>query len=267
MSEFVEPFRPARLSYEDIRVRAEVFLNEYHPARTIPDPALRAGVSAATKIISLVSVQLLGPEARPTTAARMRRWDDVKEIAKHARVVHIGSGELHGERNSLGIDHNMALRARFPFIRRIRASFGSPFFAGMLLESSAARLQSIASASASRSSITRHTLSQTPASCQSRNLRQHVIPDPEPISCGKYSHGIPVFNTKMIPARHARSGTLGRPPRHLALRFCFGNSGSITAHSSSPTNSCTHIASNSAVGNTGSIHHTACRATPPDPFC
>lgn len=38
MSEFVEPFRPAHLSYDDIRVRAEVFLSDYHPARTIPVP-------------------------------------------------------------------------------------------------------------------------------------------------------------------------------------------------------------------------------------
>ena len=26
----------------------------------------------------------------------------------------------------------------------------------------------------------------------SRNLRQHVIPDPNPSSCGKNSHGMPV---------------------------------------------------------------------------
>lgn len=38
MNESVEPFHPARLSYEDIRLEAEKFLNEYHPAGTTPVP-------------------------------------------------------------------------------------------------------------------------------------------------------------------------------------------------------------------------------------
>ncbi|CAM5668533.1 hypothetical protein GCM10010378_70310 [Streptomyces viridochromogenes] len=39
--------------------------------------------------------------------------------------------------------------------------------------------------SASRTSCNR---CQTPASFQSRSLRQHVIPDPKPRSLGSYSH-------------------------------------------------------------------------------
>lgn len=38
MTEPAERFRPAHLSYEDIRSRAEEFLDEYHESRTIPVP-------------------------------------------------------------------------------------------------------------------------------------------------------------------------------------------------------------------------------------
>ena len=66
-----------------------------------------------------------------------------------------------------------------------------------------------------------------------RSRRQQVIPLPQPISCGRYSHWIPVFNTNTIPLRHARSGIGGRPG------FFFGRgggiSGSTTAHNSSLT--------------------------------
>jgi hypothetical protein len=74
---------------------------------------------------------------------------------------------------------------------------------------------------------------QTSALFQSRSRRQQVIPDPQPISRGRYSQGMPVFSTKMIPVSAARSGTRGRPP------FGFGGSrgisGSTSAHSSSLT--------------------------------
>jgi hypothetical protein len=39
----------------------------------------------------------------------------------------------------------------------------------------------------------------TPASCQSRSRRQQVIPDPNPSSCGKNSHGIPMYSTNKMP--------------------------------------------------------------------
>jgi len=71
------------------------------------------------------------------------------------------------------------------------------------------------------------------ARCQSRRRRQQVMPDPQPISCGRYSHGMPVLRTKRIPVSAARSATIGRPP--LGRGGCLGNSGSITAHRSSLT--------------------------------
>ena len=53
------------------------------------------------------------------------------------------------------VDHDMALRARFAAIRRVRAGRGAPLLAGTLALSRQARLQSIWSASPSRSSSAR----------------------------------------------------------------------------------------------------------------
>ena len=147
------------------------------------------------------------------------------------------------QRDAAGIRKEMMLRARLAAIRRIRAGVVPPFFAGTLLESRAARDQSSWPASPNASSSTWWSAYHTPASCQSRSRRQQVMPLPQPISCGSISHGMPLFRTKMIPVRQARSGTRGWPP--LGLGRSGGRSGSITAQSSSLTNGfdcfdCTH---------------------------
>ena len=88
---------------------------------------------------------------------------------------------------------------------------------------SATRLQSMRSASPSRSRRSRWSRSHTPACCHAQrapgNRRQQVIPKPHPGSWGRYSQGRPDLSTKTMPVRHARSGTRGRPP------FGFGGSG------------------------------------------
>jgi hypothetical protein len=56
----------------------------------------------------------------------------------------------------------------------------------------------------------------------------------QPSSCGKYSHGMPVFRTKMIPVSATRLGT-GGCPRVPAGRVG-GSNGSTIAHNSSLTN-------------------------------
>jgi hypothetical protein len=88
------------------------------------------------------------------------------------------------KRYSFDFDHNMALRARFACIRRIGTSTFSPFLAATLAESTAARDQSILPASPNLSKSTWWRRSHTPACCQSRNLRQQVIPLPNPSPAG-----------------------------------------------------------------------------------
>jgi hypothetical protein len=56
--------------------------------------------------------------------------------------------------------------------------------------------------------------------------RQHVIPEPQPISGGNMPHGMPERSTNRIPVSAARSETLGRPNVDVG----FGSIGSIRAH-------------------------------------
>ena len=75
----------------------------------------------------------------------------------------------------------------------------------------------------------------TPALCQSLRRLQQLMPDPQPISGGRYSQGMPVLSTNRIPVKAARSPNRGRP-RLLRLRLGLGNSGCTTSQSSSGTN-------------------------------
>src|SRR4051812_12588774 len=62
------------------------------------------------------------------------------------------------------------------------------------------------------------------------------MPDPQPISWGSISQGMPLFSTNKMPVSSAaRSSTRGLPP--LGLGGSSGNSGSTTSQSSSVTSS------------------------------
>jgi hypothetical protein len=138
---------------------------------------------------------------------------------------------------SSGIPFRSEARLRlvpFSFIRRIQCYF-SALLAGREAESSDARSQSICSASPRRLSKRRCSLSHIPASCHSFRRLQQVMPDPQPISWGSISQGIPLFRTKTMPVRAARLSMRGLPP------WGFGGSGgrsaSMVSHSSSVTSS------------------------------
>jgi hypothetical protein len=70
-----------------------------------------------------------------------------------------------------------------------------PYTARMEQLSTTARDQSFRSSRASQSRTAKWIRSQTPACCQSRTRRQHVIPDPHPSSCGRICQGIPLRRT------------------------------------------------------------------------
>jgi hypothetical protein len=198
-------------------------------------PSLSQRFPALSVVVAFISVQLhrslaSAASSSPKTSFFLRWLDSIHNLHKHIAVVDISAGTHYCERDPLSVDHNMALRSLFPTIRRRRPGSLAPFLAGTLDESTEARVQSIfpASPSLSRSSWCR--FSHTPASCQSRRRRQHVIPLPQPISGGNISHGSPALSTKMMPVSAALLGTRGRPP--FGLDGSAGRSGSITCHSS-----------------------------------
>src|SRR5215210_1123859 len=132
-------------------------------------------------VVGFVGMKLLGSLSR-SAARTLDRLDTVYKVLEDHRIVYVGGGEHHCERDALPVDHKVALRARLSLIRRIRAGSCSPLFAGMLAESKEARSQSICSVSPRRSKRARCSFSHTPASCHSFKRRQQVTPLPQPIS-------------------------------------------------------------------------------------
>ncbi len=101
--------------------------------------------------------------------------------------------------------------------------------------SATAREKSSFSAPRSSESSTWCNRRQTPRRCQYFSLRQHVIPDPQPISLGSISHGMPDRRTNRMPLSTMRSSSGRRPAYRLRLRF-FGSNGSMRTHKSSSIN-------------------------------
>jgi site-specific DNA recombinase len=240
---YVLPTTPASEHVRFCHLRKDYFDHPAIAAQPLAalDPAPRnAGHDVAVPtilptvrgIIALVRVQLVGPPAGASQGPLDRR-DGVQHRRQRARVGAVGRAQAERERDPLPVDQQMLLAARLAAIRRIRAGNFAPLFAGTSRLSRQARDQSIWSAMPSWSSRTRCNCSQTPASVQSRRRRQQVTPQPQPISRGSSSHGMPLCSTNRIPVRAARSGTRGRPP--LGLGGSGGSSGAITSHSSSLT--------------------------------
>ncbi len=229
-TEPVEPGKSA-LNYPPMPAQplAALHASTSYPRNNAPVPQR---FPAYSEVVPFVCMQLhRSPAASPSAELLLDWLDCINHLNEHLAVVDIGCRAHYRKRNSLPVDHNMALRARFAFIRRIRPGCWAPFLAGTVAESTAARDQSILPVSPNLSKSTWCNLSHTPASCQSLSRRQQVMPLPQPISGGSISQGPPVLSTKMMPVKAARLGTLGRPP--FGLSGSGGNSGSITSHNSS----------------------------------
>src|SRR5215218_9234163 len=147
-------------------------------------------------------MELLGAFALAATRLSYRR-DSVHGLLQDLGVVNVGRRVDHTERDAFSVDHTMALRALFALVRRIRSCLLAPPGAGTLDESKDALSQLIWSASPKRSRSLRCNRSHTPASCHSFRRRQQVMPEPQPISWGSISQGMPLFKTNRMPVRAA----------------------------------------------------------------
>lgn len=146
----------------------------------------------------------------------------------------VRAGERDGQRGPACVDDPVVLRARSGAVDRARPGFGPPRRACWCEPSITARDQSSFPARCSSVSGTWCSRSHTPASCQSRNRRQQVIPEPKPSSWGNHSHWMPVCCTNKMPCRHLRSSSGSRPGlRRRRVRT--GSSGSILTHRSPVT--------------------------------
>ena len=181
-------------------------------------------------VIGPVGKQRLWPELAVSAGWR----DPIDERDELGDVVAVAGGESRGQRGSLTVTDHVVLGARPAAIDGRGTGLFAPPSARTCELSTTALDQSNAPASCSSSKSTWCRRSQTPASFQSRRRRQHVIPDPQPISCGRSSQGIPVFKTNRMPVRACRSGTRLRPG-YRYRRSTRGNNGSTRAHNPSLT--------------------------------
>lgn len=169
-----------------------------------------------------------------STATLTDEWDIIQQWQRFQGIVTLRTRNPHRQRGSMTINQQMTLGAFFRSICGVFAGQDPPKTARMLWLSTMALDQSIRPSQPSRSNNVCNSRFQTPCLCHRRNRRQQVTPEPQPISCGSIHHGMPLWRTKTIPVKQARSSTGGRP-RLPGLALCRGSSGSTTAQSSSDT--------------------------------
>lgn len=159
------------------------------------------------------------------------RRNGIKRGLECHRIVPVSPRDRDGQRNAARIYDDVPFRPELAPLCRVRAGFLAPRGLETLAASRLARSQSIWSCSRNRQSIARCSFSHTPTACQSRSLRQQVIPLPKPSSFGRYSHGMPVCRTDRMPFNAARSSTVRRRPP-LGDGVNTGINGSRAAHNS-----------------------------------
>ena len=190
--------------------------------------AMPLGVVAA---ISKDRVRLL---QRPTGLATQRQ-NGIDQRQQLRNIMAIRAGQNGRDWDAVSVGCYMVLGTWSRTIRGVRPCFSPAPTARIDDESTTTREKSISSAALSLLNKMSCSRSQTPASCQSRKRRQHVTPEPQPISVGKSRQRRPVLSTNRIPVNAARSATGLRPGFFCRRGFAGGNSGSISAHNASST--------------------------------
>jgi len=182
-------------------------------------------------VVSTITLKSIRSLLR-TTRLATDGWDGIYQRQCLCNIMSIGSREFMSQRDAVCISNQVMLGTRFTPVCGVRAGLLPPKTALIEDESTIALEKSIWSALRNSARRIWCVLSQTPAFCQSRNRRQHVIPLPQPISCGKYSQPMPVLSTNSIPVKAARSETALRPG-YRKRRLRFGIIGSISDHNCS----------------------------------
>jgi len=188
-------------------------------------------------VVALVSVQLLGPTARPARemAAAADRRVGVEQRLEHLGVVGVGGREQHVQRQPVAIDQQVVLGAGFAPVSGPGAGQLVPF--SRILTP---RRCSLATSPARRRRRARRppvgAAGPTPGrACQARSRRQTVCPEPAPSCGGRPRQRQPVLSTIKMPSSAARSSMQGQPPAPRAGGWG-GISGSSKSHNRSSTN-------------------------------
>ncbi|VWD33112.1 transposase Tn3 family protein [Burkholderia lata] len=178
-AKFAKPGDPSMRAFDDPTMPSEP-LAAFHAATgdTSLDASLLQIAPAASEVVALVRMQLSRAFARLAAQARHCR-DSVQRGLECHRVVSIGARDRDGQWDTASVYGDVPFRSELSSIRRVGAGFLAPRGLETLAPSRLARSQSIWSCSRNRRSISKCNRAHTPATCQSRRRRQHVIPLPK----------------------------------------------------------------------------------------
>ena len=163
-----------------------------------------------------------------------QRWSCLQHGFNAGVVTFVSGTGLHNQGHTFGICNHMPFAAFFRPIHRVGTGVRPPFTARTLALSMTSRSRFSIPWLPSISSNRPWALVQTPAADHWWKRRQHVEPEPHPISLGSDCHRMPSRSTNSNPTRHLRSSTAGLPP--LGERFRTGKCREIASQSSSVSN-------------------------------
>lgn len=206
-----EPMEPAQRSLDHPTPAAQVLLAfDASPGDAWSDAPLSQPLAVAPIVVALVSVQLGRTFSGPARQPR-NRWKCPHQRLQRARVMNIDPRQRRYQWQPTLIDDDVVLATELSPVRGIGAGLiPAEGGEGTLADSILASFHSICSYWRNLWSTALCRRCQTPACCQSRRRLQHVIPQPQPSSLGKYSQGIPVCRTYRMPVKAARSVSRGR---------------------------------------------------------
>ena len=138
------------------------------------------GAAVLVVVVGPVGVEPADASLGPTAPRWMRLDlpDLVQQRQQLGAVVAVAAGQRHRKRDAGAVDQDVVFAAGAGAVYRTGTGVDPPLSARMCDPSIDARDQSIARSPCNSDSSSRCNWSHTPASVQSRNRRQHVIPDP-----------------------------------------------------------------------------------------
>jgi hypothetical protein len=144
--------QPGQRALDDPPVASQ-FLACFHATSCYPRPdaAPAKEPAAAERIVTFVGMELTGSLARPAPLAPHGDYG-VYEFGEHLGIVHVGTGERHGEWHAVRVGDEVPLGAGTTPVYGVRAGLLAPFLAATLAESRQVRDQSIRPALPSSSS-------------------------------------------------------------------------------------------------------------------
>jgi hypothetical protein len=198
--------------------------------KLVPDSPVLQDLPMLRAVVGTIGLHTLGLLQGPSPLALDRRHA-IEQRNELRDVMPIGLGQNDIDRRTLRIDEKVVFASRLAAIRGVRSGFFPPWTARTDELSATTREKSSLSAPRSLLSSTRCSRVHTPAFCHARSRRQQVIPEPQPISCGSISQGMPDCKTNRMPVSTRRSSSRLRPGCVLRRRLT-GNRGQMISHNS-----------------------------------